>query len=77
MLPDEDAKNCTFGVSHHVHGSGVGSALAGGAEIVAGTAIPVTVPTIAIPALSKAFLNYLPLRPCDSKRANGLPTIEC
>lgn len=67
MFPDGDAKNCTFGVSHQVQGRG--SAVAGGAEIIAGKAIPVAVPTIAIAALSSIFLNCLPLRLSNSKQA--------
>lgn len=71
-MRDGDAKNCTFGVSHHVQGRG--SALAGGAEFIVGKAIPAAMPTIAIPALSSVFLNCLPF---GSPIANRLPMLEC
>ena len=75
MFPDGDAKNCTFGVSHQVQGNGsdLGSAVAAGAEIIAGKAIPVAVPTIAIAALNNGFLNCPLRRPV----ANKLPMVEC
>jgi hypothetical protein len=65
MLPDGDAKNCTFGVSHQEHVS----AVARGAKIGAEKAIPVAAPISTVAAPTNGFINFLPFRGPPSKQA--------